>query len=112
MLAGMRLGICSDIHGNLAALDAVVADGRDQGVEGWWVLGDLVAMGPQPVATLERIVDLPGAVVTRGNTERYVLAGDRPRPSRAEVLADPALLDRLVAVEASFSWTRGAVTSG
>ena len=29
----MRLGICSDIHGNAVALDAVVADGRGQGVE-------------------------------------------------------------------------------
>lgn len=108
----MRLGICSDVHGNLLALDAVVADGREQGVEAWWVLGDLVAMGPAPVATLERIANLPGAVATRGNTERYVLAGDRPRPSRAEARADPAQLDLLLAVEASFSWTRGAVTQG
>ena len=76
------------------------------------MIGDLVAMGPEPVATLERIADLPGAVVTRGNTERYVLAGDRPRPTREEVLADPAQLDLLLAVEASFSWTRGAVTAG
>ena len=43
----------SDIHGNRTALEAVIADGTDRGVERWWVLGDLVAIGPDPVGTLE-----------------------------------------------------------
>ena len=108
----MRLGICSDVHGNPVALDAVVADGREQGVEAWWVLGDLAAIGPDPVATLERIANLPGLVATAGNTERYVLTGDRPVPSREDAVADPALLDVLLQVESSFSWTQGALAQG
>jgi predicted phosphodiesterase len=107
----MRLGLISDIHGNRLALEAVVADGRARGVEAWWALGDLAAVGAEPVATLELLADLPGLVATRGNTERYVLTGERPPPSRADVLADPALLDRLVQVEASFSWTQGALAA-
>ena len=102
----------SDIHGNRTALEAVIADGTDRGVERWWVLGDLVAIGPDPVGTLEVLTNLPNAVCTSGNTERYVLTGDRPGPYAPDVLEDPALLDVFVAVERSFSWTRGALASG
>jgi predicted phosphodiesterase len=52
------LGLISDVHGNRIALEAVVADGRECGVEAWWVLGDLVAIGPDPVATLELLREL------------------------------------------------------
>ena len=76
----MKLGLISDIHGNRTALDAVIADGARQDVDSWWVLGDLVAIGPEPVATLELVANLPGVRVTRGNTERYVLTRDRPAP--------------------------------
>jgi len=106
----MRLGVISDIHGNLHALDAVLADGRDRGVDRWWALGDLVALSPDPVGTLSRLEATPDLVATRGNTERYVLSGDRPPPRAADVLADPSLMDLFVRVEASFSWTKGAVT--
>lgn len=108
----MRLGLVSDVHGNRVALEAVVADGRAQGVAAWWALGDLAAIGPEPAETLELLADLPGLVATRGNTERYVLTGSRPPPTRAEAAADPVLMDRLVEVESSFSWTRGALAAG
>lgn len=107
----VALGLISDIHGNRVALEAVIADGVGEGVDSWWVLGDVVAIGPEPVATLEMVVELPNVVVTRGNTERYVLTGDRPPPHRHDVLARPELLDVFVEVEASFSWTRGALAS-
>ena len=105
----MKLALMSDLHGNLVATEAVVADGAAQGVDSWWVLGDLAAIGPEPAATLELIAHLPGVSITSGNTERYVLTGDRPPPSRADVVADPGLLDLLVAVEGSFAWTRGVL---
>jgi predicted phosphodiesterase len=107
----MRLGVASDVHGNRVALEAVVADGEREGVDRWWLLGDLVAIGPDPVATLDLVGNLRDATVTRGNTERYVLTSDRPPPRPAEVVADPGLLGRLVEVEASFSWTRGALAA-
>jgi predicted phosphodiesterase len=107
----VRLGIISDLHGNRTALEAVVADGARQDVDSWWVLGDLVAIGPEPVATLELVANLPNARVTRGNTERYVLTGDRPPPHRLDVLDRPELLDLLISVEGSFSWTRGALAA-
>jgi predicted phosphodiesterase len=101
----------SDIHGNRVALDAVVADGKRCGVEAWRVLGDLVAIGPDPVATLECLVDLPSVRFVRGNTDRYVVSGERPAPHAVDVERDASLLPLLLAVEASFSWTRERVAA-
>jgi predicted phosphodiesterase len=107
----MRLAAFSDIHGNRIALEAVLADIDAQGgADAYWVLGDLVAIGPEPVAVLERLAALPGAVFVRGNTDRYTLTGDRPYPSFDDVRADPDLLPRVVEVAVNFAWTRGAIT--
>src|SRR5438874_1583636 len=105
------LGLISDVHGNRTALEAVVADGQDQGITAWWALGDLVAIGPEPIATLDLITNLPDVTITRGNTERYVFSRDRPPPHPAEVARRPELLGLFAAVEASFSWTRGALSA-
>ena len=101
----------SDIYGNRHALEAVVADGAAQGVDRWWVLGDLVAIGPEPVRTLELIANLPAVEVTRGNTERYVLTEDRPSPHPEDVHADPTLLPLYALIQRSFAWTGGAVAA-
>jgi predicted phosphodiesterase len=103
--AETRLGLISDIHGNRVALDAVLADGNAQGVEQWWILGDLVAIGPAPIATLETLASIPNVRFVRGNTDRYVLTGDRPPPHASDVVHDPSLRPLFDAVEASFAWT-------
>jgi predicted phosphodiesterase len=105
----MLFGMMSDVHGNLVALDAVIADGAAQGVEAWWVLGDLAAIGPEPIATLERLANLPGVHFVRGNTDRYVVSGERPKPHTDDVDRDPSLRPLFEAVEASFTWTREQV---
>jgi len=105
------LGVLSDVHGNRAAAEAVIADGTACGVERWWVLGDLVAIGPDPVGVLELFAGMANLVATRGNTERYVLTGDRPFPQAEDVVADPGLLSLFAAVESSFAWTRGALSA-
>jgi predicted phosphodiesterase len=107
----MKLGLLSDVHGNRIALEAVLCDGRSQGVDAWWALGDLVAIGPDPVPTLELLTSIPKLHVTRGNTDRYVASGDRPPPYPHEVAAKPELLGLFAAVEGSFAWTRGALAS-
>lgn len=108
----MRIALLSDIHGNSVALDAVLADIQAQGgVDVHWVLGDLVALGPDPVGVLERLTRLPDARLARGNTERYVLTGDRPPPTVAQVEEDTRLLPALVEIAGSFAWTLGALTS-
>lgn len=108
----MRIAILSDIHGNPIALEAVLADvERQGGVDGYWVLGDFAALGYDPVGVLERISQLPGLVCTRGNTDRYLVTGERPFPAIHDAQSDPALVSRIVEMNASFAWTLGAVTA-
>ena len=44
----MRLAILSDIHANLPALEAVLADIESAGLRDLWCLGDVVGYGAQP----------------------------------------------------------------
>ena len=63
----MRTLIVSDIHSNVVALDAVLADAREDGpIERVWCLGDVVGYGPEPMACIERLWELD-AVVISGN---------------------------------------------
>src|SRR6478735_7664847 len=101
----------SDLHGNLVAAMAVVADAGLVGVDRWWVLGDIVAIGPEPVGTLELVAALPQVQVTSGNTERYVMTGAAPHPRPVDVLADPELFPRFIEVQRSFAWTSGAIAA-
>jgi predicted phosphodiesterase len=107
----MRLAILSDIHGNPLALDAVLTDIQSQGeVDGYWILGDFVALGYDPVTPLEKVTALPQASFTRGNTDRYVMTGDLPvQPESA--LQDPTLLPQVIEAVRSFSWTRGYLSA-
>ena len=108
----MRIAIFSDIHGNSSALDAVLEDmGKSGSFDEHWVLGDLVALGPDPVEVLERLSALPDTRFIRGNTDCYVFAGDRPPPSMEEAAEDSTKLTALVGCAATFAWTQGVVTN-
>jgi diadenosine tetraphosphatase ApaH/serine/threonine PP2A family protein phosphatase len=60
----MRLAVLSDIHANLAALDAVREDLPV--VDETWVLGDIVGYGPQPNEVIRALQEL-GARSVMGN---------------------------------------------
>ena len=49
----MRIALLSDVHGNLPAFEAVLADVDASGVEEIWCLGDLVGYGAQPDGCVE-----------------------------------------------------------
>src|SRR5256885_12728190 len=72
----MRLGLISDIHGNLLALDAVLDELNESGMDRLVCLGD-VAAGPEPRATIERLREV-GCPVVRGNWDTWVLEGVPP----------------------------------
>ncbi len=52
---GVRLGVISDIHAKLPALEAVLEALREEGVDEVLVLGDLVGYGPQPKQVIHNI---------------------------------------------------------
>ena len=108
-----RLAVLSDIHGNLLALEAVLADVEAQGApDAYWVLGDLVAFCPWPAETLARLRALPNVALLQGNTDRYVVTGRRPVfPVRSP--EDWAQMPfTLAARDANFRWTVARLSYG
>ena len=67
-----RIAIISDIHGNLVALERVIADMRQRGVDMSVCLGDIVGYGPDPKECFDITRQLCQAVIS-GNHERGVL---------------------------------------
>ena len=67
----MRILIISDIHANLVALEAVLA--QASGYESVWCLGDLVGYGPNPNECVERVRALPQLKCLVGNHDKAVL---------------------------------------
>ena len=89
----MRLALLSDIHGNLAALEAVIADLARRGVDAVVDLGDLASGPLRPRETTE-LLRSTGWVHLAGNHERQ-LCGSAPEKlgasdahARAELPAD------------------------
>jgi predicted phosphodiesterase len=69
----MPTAALADIHGNVQALDAVLADRRFAAAEHVVVLGDVVA-GTFPAETFDRLAALGDRVrILRGNADRIVL---------------------------------------
>jgi len=110
----VKLAILADVHGNSIALDAVLRDIEDRGgVDGYWILGDLAALGYDPAATLARLAALPNVRIVRGNTDRYVVTGERPpdAPTVGAAQTNPALLPQLLEIEQGFIWPQGYLTA-
>lgn len=51
----MRIGLIADVHGNLNALEAVLSELAREPVDGLVCLGDVPALGPQPLEVLARM---------------------------------------------------------
>lgn len=69
----MRALVLSDVHANITALEAVLADAPS--VDEVWTLGDIVGYGPEPDAVVARLRAL-GAHAVRGNHDAAALGGD------------------------------------
>jgi predicted phosphodiesterase len=69
-----------DIHGNLPALEAVIADAREAGADRWLLGGDYGAWSPWPQDTIALLRTLSDTTWIRGNGERWPreLPWDRP----------------------------------
>lgn len=63
----MRCLIVSDIHGNLAAFDAVLAHVDLESIDRIWCLGDLVGYGPCPNQCIDRLREFSEYVCVAGN---------------------------------------------
>jgi putative phosphoesterase len=78
----MRVAVISDIHGNLPALEAVLAEVERTKPDMIVSCGD-VASGPMPAETIDRLVTLRNARFVRGNADDGLIDefdGNAPRP--------------------------------
>jgi putative phosphoesterase len=69
----MRVAVLSDIHGNLPALEAVLAEVERERVDLIVSCGD-VASGPMPAEAIEMLRSLPNARFVHGNADRGLIA--------------------------------------
>jgi predicted phosphodiesterase len=74
------LAVLYDIHANLPALEAVVADARVRGADRYLLGGDYAGFGPFPDETLALLRELPAATWIRGNGERWLREPPLDRP--------------------------------
>ena len=68
----MRIGILGDVHSNLEALTAVSRQMREDGVDHWVQVGDIVGYGPDPQPCLDLVQEL-GCTVCMGNHDAAVV---------------------------------------
>jgi diadenosine tetraphosphatase ApaH/serine/threonine PP2A family protein phosphatase len=100
------LAILSDIHGNLPALEAVVADARAQGATRFISLGDVVGYYAQPGACIEVLRGL-GASNILGNHDSYItLDEDCPR---SKVVSEIIRYQKGILAPAHVDWLRASV---
>ncbi len=94
-----RVALISDIHSNLVALRAVLADIRRTGADQIICLGDVATLGPQPKAVIEILGEL-GCPCILGNHDEFLL--------------DPELVhaySESPGVIASIDWSRGLLSA-
>ncbi|MDO8879217.1 MAG: metallophosphoesterase family protein [Coriobacteriia bacterium] len=98
-----RIGLYSDVHANLPALQAVLDHMQAEGITERYCLGDLVGYGPHPVEVIARMRAI-GDTVVQGNFDRAL--GARLRDSGSNL---PTPQETLDAAE-SYAYTIAAMS--
>ena len=94
----MRFAIFSDVHANLEALEAVLADARARKCTRFVCLGDVVGYNANPGECVERVRELDCPVV-KGNHDEA-----------ASRLTPPGDFNEIA--ERAIAWTRERLTDG
>ena len=78
----MKRAVISDVHGNLEALEAVLADIADQNVDEIYCLGDVIGYGPNPRECIDRVMNFDVCIL--GNHDQGALFDPEGFSSGAE----------------------------
>src|SRR3954462_10430843 len=106
----MRIAVLSDIHGNIHALDAVLADVEREDVHAVWCLGDIVGYGADPNDCCERVREQADLVLA-GNHDMAV-TGDLSLEEFSSGAAIAARWTQEVLHPDHAAWLRGRAPAG
>jgi predicted phosphodiesterase len=90
----MRILVLSDLHANMPATEAVLAEAGEIGWDSALVLGDLVGYGADPCPVIDVVRGLRNATVIRGNHDKV-----------AALIEDPSDFNTVARLAAE--WTAG-----
>lgn len=93
----MNIGLISDVHANVIALEAVLRALETRGVDAIYCLGDLVGYGPAPNETID-LIRSEGIECTLGASDERLAFGFASAGSRRHGVADDIL-----------AWTKGVL---
>jgi putative phosphoesterase len=102
----MRTGLIADIHGNLFALRAVLAELDRLGADRVVCLGDVATPGPWPAETIALLMER-GIQTVRGNTDEWLLARNPTAVSDTPVMNALNTWAAARLGPGSASWLRG-----
>lgn len=100
----MRFALFADIHANLEALEAVLADAREQGCTDYVCLGDVVGYNANPAECLEIVRSL-GCPVVKGNHDEDA-SGDHSLDTMNPTAANALMWTREQLTEEQREWLR------
>ena len=89
----MQIAVLPGVHGNLAALEAVLADADTRGADLTVNIGDLLSGPLQPAETAERLIGL-GLPTIRGNHERQLLTWQPEQMGKSDAYANERLSEQ------------------
>ena len=100
----MKILVISDVHANLTALEAVLADTGS--FDAVWCLGDLVGYGPDGNECVQRIGELPNLLCVRGNHD-LAFCGDADLDIFNHEASEAILISRSLMAPETLQYLRG-----
>lgn len=98
--------IISDIHGNIDALEAVLADIERSPCSATLCLGDIVGYGPEPAACVERVMESCAVSVLGNHEAMLMLSGQFSLEELRTTVGEPIALAAEQLSESQIDWVR------
>ncbi len=82
----MKIGIITDVHSNVVALDKIVRKFNEEKCDKVICCGDIIGIGPYPEQTVQYIMSLANLICVRGNHDHYQFRGLPDKITESEKL--------------------------
>lgn len=82
----MKIGIITDVHGNVIALNKIIQKFNKEQCDKIICCGGIIGIGPYPEQTVQYIMSLPNLICVRGNHDHYQFRGIPDKITESEKL--------------------------